>query len=60
MTHTAAQLRDLLARAGISQRAAARALQIDNRLMRRYCSGAIPVPEIVWMALITLMNGRSQ
>ena len=48
---TPAELRDLLARAGLSQRAAARELHIDERTMRRYCAGQLPVPRAIELAL---------
>lgn len=44
-------LRGELADLGISQRACARALGIDERTMRRYCTGEYEVPETVWLAL---------
>jgi hypothetical protein len=40
-----------LARLGLGQRAAARALRIDERTLRRYCSGQLPVPRVIWLAL---------
>lgn len=45
------QLRKLLDRAGLSQRAAARLLGIDERTMRRYASGEYPVPVVVEYAI---------
>ena len=48
---TPTQLRGLLARAGLSQRAAARELHINERTMRRYCAGQLPVPRVVELAL---------
>ena len=53
---TPAQLRELLARAGLSQRAAARELHIDERTMRRYCAGQLPVPRVVELALAGLLT----
>ena len=47
------RIRDLLARLGLSQRAAARELGITDRTMRRYCAG-YPVPRVVMMALAQL------
>jgi DNA transposition AAA+ family ATPase len=47
----AAKLRKLLDDAGLSQRGAARELGIDERTMRRYCAGELPVPRVVWLAL---------
>ena len=39
-----------LARAGLTQRGAARALEINERTVRRYAAGAT-VPRVVWLAL---------
>lgn len=47
----ATQLRALLEGAGFSQRGAARHLDIDERTMRRYAAGELPVPKVVTMAL---------
>jgi hypothetical protein len=47
---TADILRDHLARAGLSQRSGARALRVDDRTMRRYCSGDLDVPYPVLLA----------
>jgi hypothetical protein len=47
---TADILRDHLEAAGLSQRAGARALRIDERTMRRYCSGDLDVPHLVLYA----------
>lgn len=49
MTHTA--LRTALNRLGLSQVGAARILGIDPRTMRRYCSGELPVPRWLPLAL---------
>jgi transcriptional regulator with XRE-family HTH domain len=38
------RLRALLASLGLSQRAAAALLGMDERTFRRYCSGDLPVP----------------
>jgi plasmid maintenance system antidote protein VapI len=40
-----------LARLGLSQVGAARALNIDPRTVRRYCSGALPITRLVELAL---------
>lgn len=45
------QLRKLLDKAGLSQRGAARQLDIDERTMRRYCAGEMPLPRTVEYAL---------
>jgi ribosome-binding protein aMBF1 (putative translation factor) len=51
MPTDAQRLRDELARLGRSQRGLARELDLDERTVRRYCSGELEVPQIVWMAL---------
>lgn len=51
---TALQLQRLLDRIEISQRAAAQVLEINERTMRRYCSGDSPIPKIVEMAVLYL------
>jgi transcriptional regulator with XRE-family HTH domain len=38
------RLRALLASLGLSQRAAAALLGMDQRTFRRYCDGSLPVP----------------
>jgi hypothetical protein len=45
------QIRDELAEVGLSQRAAARQLGIDEREMRRYCSDTSVAPPYVLLAL---------
>jgi hypothetical protein len=45
-------LRHHLIEANLSQRSAARVLRIDERTMRRYCSGDLPVPPYVILALM--------
>jgi hypothetical protein len=47
----AKQLQQLLDEAGLSQRGAARQLQIDERTMRRYVAGELAVPRTVELAL---------
>jgi transcriptional regulator with XRE-family HTH domain len=54
------QLRDYLARLGLSQRAAAKALGIDDRTMRYWCAGTREIPSIVFMALEGLTKLRNQ
>lgn len=56
MTTDATRLRSTLARLGLSQRGLARELDLDPRLVRRYCTGEIAVPRAVWLALETLAN----
>jgi len=50
------RLRDLLVRAGLSQRAAAAELGIGERTMRHYCAGDEPVPRVVMLALERLVD----
>lgn len=51
---TATQLTNLLARHEIPKRKAARKLEIDERTMRKYCSGESPIPKLVEMAVLHL------
>lgn len=51
---TGGQLRKLLDRAGLSQRDAAKKLQINERTMRRYVAGDAKVPMVVVFALLWL------
>jgi hypothetical protein len=48
---TPAKLQKLLDAAGLSQRAAARALDINERTMRRYVAGDQVIPRVVEYAL---------
>jgi len=48
---TPAELRALLKFCGLSQRAAAQALDIDERTMRRYCAGSAKIPQVVELAV---------
>lgn len=52
------QLRKLLDKADLSQRGAARELEIDERTMRRYCSGESPVPRTVEYSLRWLASQK--
>lgn len=54
---TGPDIRDLLAAAGLGQRGAARALGIDERTIRRYVAGDLPVPRIVEVALCGMVGG---
>lgn len=49
---TAAQLKRVLAKAALSQRGAAKLLEINERTMRRYVSGEQPTPRVVEYALL--------
>lgn len=53
-----AYLRALLDCAGLSQRAAARQLGINDRTMRRYCSGDRPLPYPEQFCLEVLATAR--
>ncbi len=48
---TAAQLKRALAKAGLSQRGAAKRLEINERTMRRYVSGEQEVPRVIEYAV---------
>jgi hypothetical protein len=48
---TPKQLRAALARMSLSQRAAARLLNIDERTMRKYIAGDLVIPEMLVWAL---------
>ena len=53
---TPTELRELLASAGLSQRAAAMHLCINERTMRRYAAGRLPIPHAVAMAVKYLVK----
>jgi len=53
---TSLQLQRLLDRAGISQRGAAKTLDINERTMRKYCAGDSPIPKTVELALLYLAS----
>lgn len=50
------QVRDLLRRANLGQRAAAAELDINERTMRGYCAGDAKVPRVVFLALERLVD----
>jgi predicted DNA-binding protein (UPF0251 family) len=54
-------IKALIDQAGLSQRGAARALEINERTMRRYCSEADKdqAPKVVELALMQLAGGDS-
>jgi DNA transposition AAA+ family ATPase len=52
------QLQRFLDEAGMSQRGAARELDISERTMRRYIAGELPVPRVVEFALRWLASQR--
>jgi plasmid maintenance system antidote protein VapI len=47
-------LRALLSRTGLSQREAARRLEISEREFRRMCAGTRPIPNVVLLGLTAL------
>ena len=53
---TPTELRELLNTVGLSQRAAAMHLCINDRTMRRYASGRLEIPPTVAMAIRYLVN----
>lgn len=53
---TVAQLKRALAKAGLSQRGAAKSLDINERTMRRYIAGEQPVPRVVEYAIYWLAS----
>lgn len=57
---TGGQLQKLLDSAGLSQRGAARELQISERQMRRYIAGDAEVPRVVEYALRWLIHIRER
>lgn len=44
---------------GKSRSATARSMEIDPRTLRRYCSGELPVPRVVWLAAERLRDLRT-
>ena|SRR5271170_5927520 len=56
------RLRDHLRAASLSQRGAAKVLWIDERTLRRYCSGDLPVPDYVLLnaSRLRLISRNSQ
>jgi hypothetical protein len=53
---TAAQLKRVLAKAALSQRGAAKLLEINERTMRRYIAGDMPIPRVVEYALLWISH----
>ena len=60
MLTDAQRLRYLLVKTGLSQRAAARELEINKGSMRCYCSGDQPVPRVVILALERLIEKQRE
>jgi hypothetical protein len=57
---TATDLRAMLDKLGLAQRAAARELQISEREMRRMCAGSQVIPNVVWLALEKMIEDRAK
>jgi DNA-binding CsgD family transcriptional regulator len=55
---TAKELKKLLKRGatGISQREMARLIDIDERTMRRYVAGDLPIPRVVQLAVSCIVD----
>jgi hypothetical protein len=53
------QMRSLIERAGLTQRGAARELDINERTMRGYCAGD-KVPRVVMLAMERLVDLKRQ
>jgi plasmid maintenance system antidote protein VapI len=51
---TALQLQRAIERAGMSQRGAAKALEINERTMRKYVAGDSKIPKTVELAMLHL------
>lgn len=56
---TGGQLQKLLDSAGLSQRGAAKELEISDRQMRRYIAGDAEVPKVIEYALRWLIHTRA-
>jgi plasmid maintenance system antidote protein VapI len=56
---TALQLQRLLDKAGMTQRAAAKVLEIHERTMRKYCAGDLVIPKTVAMAMLHLFCAQT-
>jgi hypothetical protein len=56
---TGGQLQKLLDSAGLSQRGAAKELEISDRQMRRYIAGDAEVPKVIEYALRWLIHKRA-
>lgn len=57
---TGGQLQKLLDSAGLSQRGAAKDLEISERQMRRYIAGDAAVPKVIEYALRWLIHVKEQ
>lgn len=52
-------IRKLLEKAGISQREAARRLNVSDRTMRHWCAGTAPIPYSAQFALESMAHRRN-
>lgn len=52
------RIRELINRTGLSQRAAAQELEVDDRTLRYWCSGKKPVPRMAFLAFERLIEMR--
>lgn len=57
---TGSQLKKILAKAALSQRGAAKLLEINERTMRRYVSGEQPIPRVVEYALMWISHQAAE
>jgi DNA-binding XRE family transcriptional regulator len=55
---TGGQLQKMLDSAGLSQRRAAKEIEINERTMRKYVSGESPIPKTVELALCWIAHVR--
>lgn len=56
---TGGQLQKLLDQSGLSQRGAAKELDISERNMRRYIADELPIPRVVEYALRWVISQRT-
>lgn len=56
MSEDSDELRKLIARLGVSQREAARLLEIDQRELRRMCAAGRAVPRAIMLAMQELVR----
>lgn len=50
------ELQELIEAAGLTQRELAKMLNINERTMRRYVLGELPIPKVVELAVICLVE----
>jgi len=53
---TSTELRKLIESSGLPQREIARLLVIDERTLRRYLAGDLPIPKVVELAVTCLVD----